>query len=641
MGPHRPTALADPRRWADAAGAGPGSRSAPRFAIVAALGLLVDLAVFQILWSRGAGLAVAHVSGFLAASLFGYPLYRRWVFPTGAGGQARYLVLVLLALALRGGVSAVLVEGAHWPAQLALLAGAAVAAAVSYPGAIFFVFAPPSRRGRIEWRTWAIGGLAFALALKLVYLGLLDLLPEEAYYWDYTQHPDWSYLDHPPMIAWLIRAGTAIFGSSAFGVRIGNFLLSLLTVRWTYGLTRNLFGKNVAFGAAMFAFSLPFLFFTGYFALPDGPVLAFWAGTLFYLERALLAERRGAWIGAGVCLGLGMDSKYTIVLLAVATLLFMISDRRSRAWLQRPEPYAAALIALLLFTPVLVWNAQHDWASFTFQGSRRMSTGTGFSLDAMFAFLLVLLTPPGLFLAFRSLAARDPVRRRQRFLATVTLLPLSVFVAYAVTHRVQRLSWTEPIWLGALPAMAYWLNTRWTRPGQTRFVRLWKLTAVVVPLIFAGLFHLLALGIPGLPAGRVAFLPIGWKQAAAEVDSIAAEVEKETGHTPLVVDARAYYFASEMAFYRRQPAAAAFFVGGRGLMYRAWLDPDDYAGEPMVLVSRQRNKLRDEKVAPYFGRLGGIGARDLPWRGKSAGTIYFRIAYDYIPPPPSSVAKTH
>jgi len=83
---------------------------------------------------------------------------------------------------------------------------------------------------------------------------------------------------------------------------------------------------------------------------------ACWAGTLYFLAKAFFDKRRSSWWGIGICGGLGLLSKYTIVLLAPASLLFMAIDPMSRQWLKKKEPYLAAILALLIFSPVIVWK---------------------------------------------------------------------------------------------------------------------------------------------------------------------------------------------------------------------------------------------------------------------------------------------
>ena len=136
---------------------------------------------------------------------------------------------------------------------------------------------------------------------------------------------------------------------------------------------------------------------------PDAPLTAAWAGALYFLYRALIKDQARAWWGAGVCLGLGLLSKYTIVLLGFSTLLFMIIDPRSRQWLKRPEPYAAVLLAAMIFSPVIAWNARNEFASFAFQTSRRLADRPQFALPKLIGSVLVLLTPTGAVAAFWAL----------------------------------------------------------------------------------------------------------------------------------------------------------------------------------------------------------------------------------------------
>ena len=123
---------------------------------------------------------------------------------------------------------------------------------------------------------------------------------------------------------------------------------------------------------------LPFGFASGMLMTPNAPLMAAWAATLYYMERTLLADRNGAWLGLGIAFGLGLLSKYTLGLLGMAALVFVILDPASRRWLRRPQPYLAALLALLLFSPVILWNMENGWASFLFQSVRRMENGHDF-----------------------------------------------------------------------------------------------------------------------------------------------------------------------------------------------------------------------------------------------------------------------
>jgi len=174
-----------------------------------------------------------------------------------------------------------------------------------------------------DWRVLAISLISFSVLLRLAFIGIVDLLPEEAYYWAYAQNLDFSYFDHPPMVAWLIRLGTTLLGNTELAVRIPSWVCSLVAVTYLFGLAYNLYGKTAAYVSAMLLAVLPIYFSVGFVMTPDAPLYAAWAATLFYFERAFLGGRSKSWIGVGICLGLGMVSKYTIALLGPAAIVFI------------------------------------------------------------------------------------------------------------------------------------------------------------------------------------------------------------------------------------------------------------------------------------------------------------------------------
>ena len=399
--------------------------------------------LFQLFTSLGASLALAHIASFFAAAALNYSLDSKWSFrPRHANDQrwrhfGRFLTVGLFALLMRGGVLALLVFGWHMSPMLAIFPAVAVTAAINYLGSAFYVFPvkqdPPTVD--VRWRVASLGIVAFAILLRLIYLGQAQLIPDEAYYWNYAQHMDLSFYDHPPMVAWLIWLGTAIFGNTEFGVRIGAFICGLITMGYLYALARNLYDKSTAMRAVLLLAVLPFYFSTGMVMTTDAPLVAAWAATLYYMERALIADQNSAWLGMGIAFGLGILSKYTLGLLGPAALLFVILDPASRRWLRRPQPYLAAALALLLFSPVIIWNMENDWASIMFQSNRvKGGSEDQFAAHLLFLHLMVLLTPVGLLAAAMAVwpgAERDRnafARRRRLFVRVFTGLPLAVFV---------------------------------------------------------------------------------------------------------------------------------------------------------------------------------------------------------------------
>src|SRR5690349_14426834 len=123
------------------------------------------------------------------------------------------------------------------------------------------------------------------------------MLPEATDYWNYALHLDISYLDHPPMVSWLIRLGTNGFDPTECRLSFGALFAADVAAICVYRLTRNLLDEASALVAMVLMQLLPFFFFAGILMTPDAPMTAAWAALLYYLERALLAGRPGAWWG--------------------------------------------------------------------------------------------------------------------------------------------------------------------------------------------------------------------------------------------------------------------------------------------------------------------------------------------------------
>ena len=156
-----------------------------------------------------------------------------------------------------------------------------------------------------------------------------------------------------------MAGSTAVFGRNAFAVHLPAIVLSLLTSLVLERFTLLVFpGRpRLAWATALAFACIPLFAMGAVVTTPDTPLVFFWVTTV-YLVRLGLEERPWAWYAAGVAAGLGLLSKYNMVLLGPALLAYLLSTPH-RAWLRRKEPYLALGIALLLFAPVLVWSAEH------------------------------------------------------------------------------------------------------------------------------------------------------------------------------------------------------------------------------------------------------------------------------------------
>ncbi len=656
------------RRLLVLSGGKPPVASGVRFGFVGLLGMGIDFSICSLLVAAGMVLGQAHILSFLAATIFNYLLNLRWAF---AGRQANkgfaaswrqrsaFLVMALMAIFLRGGVLATFNQLLEWPAPAPLLAAVGSAAVITFLGSFFFVI-PSQTDGltqALRWRVLAAGVVGYLLLLRLFYLGIPELVPEEAYYWNYAQHLDFGYLDHPPMVAWLIWLGTSLLGDTEVAIRLGAFLSWLVTAFFCFRLTRDLIDSSAALRAILLLSVLPFFFGVGFLMTPDAPLVTCWAGMLYFLTGALVKERQSAWWGVGLCAGLGMLSKYTIGLLIPATVLFMLIDRPSRRWFLRPQPYGAALLTALLFFPVIIWNAQHDWVSFTFQGPRRFQESLEFTLPSLLGSVLLLLTPTGAAAVLSVVLSRVGVRaqgtevdaamdkRSHLFAVLFTLVPFLFFLVFSLARNT-KLNWTGPVWLAALPFVAWQMipaeTLRLNRLSRS-LQRLWSPTIVATVLFLGFALHFWALGLPGLPYPQGTPI-LGWKDLAKQIERVEDEVESATRNEPLLVGMDKVNIASEMAFYRKRQAVGpgglyeavtyttgCQLFGMESLMYRYWAsgplqDKLREKDPTLILIAHKLHELKDERIASSGWKIGRVNEINVRRNGKPVGRYYYTLA---------------
>lgn len=602
--------------------------------LAALLPPLIDVLAFCVLSGAGVSLRAANAyalaMGVVCSALWHWRIQAKVERDTW--DWLLFGITALMALFLRAGVLALLTQRWGWAPQLAIFFAVGLGFAVSLP--------------MLRWRNLSLGLIVYSMALRLVYAGSVELLPEEAYYWNYSRHLDFGYLDHPPMVAWLIKLGTAVFGQTEFGVRAGALCCGAVTSVFVYRLSHNLFGQPAARTALLLVQTLPFFFLAGFLMTPDAALTAAWAGSLYFLERALIAHRARAWWLAGICLGLGMISKYSIALLVPVTLVFMAWDPAARRWWRRSEPYIAALLALLIFSPVLIWNAQHEWISFAFQTSRRLAETPQFALHKLIGSIIVLITPTGIVALIAVLLRRradaafgTDAARCWRFVRLAIVIPLAVIVAFSLRHEV-KLDWTGALMTAALPALACtMIATDATVQGFAKKLRgAWMPTLVMLLLVYGIGLHYLVLGLPGAGYGKhIEVVPVGWRELSARILGLADTYQRVNGTALLIVGMDRYAIASELAFYggaqrpTRLETANSYLFGGMGLMYSLWVPPPPQQHRNLLLVAFSPQELEDKSVTAQVSDFGPIVDEVLARDGVIIRHYYHRLAFDYRP----------
>nr|WP_321986002.1 glycosyltransferase family 39 protein [uncultured Lichenicoccus sp.] len=442
--------------------------------------------------------------------------------------------------------------------------------------------------------------LAGLTSVRLLVAGLSPVSADEAYYWTWSHALAPGYLDHPPMVALWVSAGTRLLGDTALGIRllaplsaaIGSlFLVAAGRDLLATGADTNRTGWECGIKAAILLNATLLLGVGAVTMTPDTPLLFFWTAALAALGRVIATQRGAWWLAVGLAVGLAIDSKYTALLTAGGIPLWLVLSVEGRRWLRTPWPWLAAGLAVLVFAPILAWNAGHGWASFAKQGGR---TGDWHPVRAWryLAELLggqVGLATPLVFVLLvcgigrlaRHLRAGPP---GHALLMAVTIPAALVFVQHAFGDRVQA-NWPGLLYPACAIAAAP-LAWRWWR------------AAAALGFVLTTLLYMQSVAAP-LPLPRrlnVTLMRLaGWQ-------SLARQAASEAGpDTPLVADE--YGLAAELAY--AAPGCAVFAAEPRWRWFE--LPHPPVAGETMLLVRSARRKGGpDPLLFDVIGRVGSL-----------------------------------
>jgi hypothetical protein len=464
----------------------------------------------------------------------------------------------------------------------------------------------------VNYRIWDYLTAVFLIVttlLRLIQTTQYELVPDEAYYWDWSRHLSLGYYDQGPMVAYVIRITTALFGTSEFGVRIGAVLASLGTLLCGWWLARRHFSRLAGLLFVVFLGVSPLMEVGSVIITYDPLFVFFWSLTLVFLYQALFSEdaptQRRAWLCAGLSTGLGFLSKHTMLLIAPCLLLFLATSPRRRFWLARPEPYGAFALALALYAGVLYWNAHHHW--WTFQHllflTRSTHNPSGRRLGDFLA-SQALLAGPGVFLGTLAVSARtlkaqlaDDRDSASWFFVALGMPVFLFFCLMCFKTKVQG-NWAPTAWLSTCILLSgrlaelYGSSTQSTR-------RLWRIAAattcasafLTVVLITPALQD--RMGIKIRPEDNPVNSTTGWKFTAARVEQVISEMA-QGGHKVFIMGS-GYQYCGEMAFYLPgHPPTQDMFLHYRLTMYAAYIEQlKKRMGQDAVFVNETTAEAHD------------------------------------------------
>lgn len=313
----------------------------------------------------------------------------------------------------------------------------------------------------------------------------LNLYVDEAQYWTWAKALDWGYYSKPPVIAAIIAGTTALFGDGELAIKSGALLLYPTTTLMLYALAARLYDRRVALWTAIVFFTLPGVALSSAIISTDVPLFLCWTVASYALVRALDDDRWRWWLLLGAACGLGLLTKYTMGIFALATVLYCALTPAQRRQFGSPKPYGAALVAALIFAPNLWWNAQHGWPTFHHTADiSNLETGPHLHWDELWAFIggQAAIMGPILFLAllWRTAQLRQWLRDdRERLLACCALPFLAVIALQALLGRANA-NWG---------AMTYATGTLWMVAVLLPRHRGWLVASLLLHLALAGLTY--------------------------------------------------------------------------------------------------------------------------------------------------------
>ncbi len=447
--------------------------------------------------------------------------------------------------------------------------------------------------------------IAASGAIRIMLAASVGLGVDESYMAGVSRQLTLSYLDHPPLHVWMVGLWGKLFGEQALTLRLPFILLFAGTTWIMFRLTARLFGARAGMWAALALNLAPaFTLSTASWILPDGPMMFFallgaYCAALVLFDDAPPASPLLLWLGAGTAGGLAMLSKYLGAFLFIGIGLFLLTSRSHRHWIARREPWLGALVAALMMTPVIVWNAGNGFASFAFQGQRGAPQSFNINwllqdVGGQLLYLLPWLAVPLAMAVIQAFASADGRARWLGWLAApaILLFTLLGFVTRVLPH------WPMIGWLFAFPLLGRELSRH--EAGHGRLIRQstgW--TAAVLVAVLAVAASQAATGwvsrvAPGLLTKDPTLDLFDWRDLAP---ALAARGLPASGSFIGTV----HWIEAGKVNYALGKTMPVLCLCSDARHFAFLHDPRDYAGRDAVLLSRSPDQL--QAAAPLFARL--------------------------------------
>ncbi|MBF0268382.1 MAG: glycosyltransferase family 39 protein [Alphaproteobacteria bacterium] len=381
----------------------------------------------------------------------------------------------------------------------------------------------------------------------------LNLSFDEAQYWLWSLSPDWGYYSKPPFVAWSIALAQGVCGEGEACIRMPSSVAYAIGSVFVFLAARHQWGNQVAFWSGLAFLTLPGVAYSSMLVTTDPPLLMFWAMALYAVVRAQDSDRPiGWWALLGVAMGLGLLSKYAMILFALSLALYLGFTSQARQQAGWRGPALAGLLALLLYLPNFFWNAANGFASYLHTKDNANLAGPLFHPEKMAEFVgsQFAVFGPLLFaslLVFLILVKTSAKDARLRLLAFLTLPILLLMIVESLLSRANA-NWAAPSYVAGSVLVTAWLAQK-NRLGLVRL-------SVVLHMTLATLVYNYeqALSLLGLPLDAktdIAKRLKGWPEAGARVAELLGQ------HPGAVLMSDDRKLMASLSYYARPRSLAA------------------------------------------------------------------------------------
>jgi 4-amino-4-deoxy-L-arabinose transferase-like glycosyltransferase len=464
---------------------------------------------------------------------------------------------------------------------------------------------PPNEDATWLHRTlWLVGGL---LLWRSFYAGVvpLDLIADEAYYWNWSRQLDWCYYSKPPMVAWIIHLATLVGGHAPWVVRMPAVILGTTGLLFIYALGSRIYGPRTGFWAAAATAATPGNSTLSLIMTIDAPFMFCWSGALYSFWR-LLERRHGKFLWAVAttfAVGLGLLSKQTMLVFFPLAGVFLLLSPDHRGELARYPVWLTALCALVFLTPMVWWNMHQGWVTLQHtSGHFKVDPFLAITRLRTFAEYLVgqggVISPISCLLftavVFYGLIRFKSIKNPDRYLLCFSAIPLIFVLILSLVQRVEP-NWPGPFYASGIVFLAGWAT------GQADFaaylvpLRRWFVPGVVVGAGFCLVLYALPYGLPLLGLSGTRIDPTvrlrAWHQLAREVDAQLASFPRPKEMIIITTTGRG--LASALSFYMENKPHV-FPYNETGIVrsqYDVWGFPKIDSGKNAMLITHAHEQV--------------------------------------------------